>query len=109
MKILLINPAFGKMNDYCDTSLPNLGLLYLAGTIKKKYPDISMKYVEGDISLSDHLNIVQDFNPDVYGISFATFTASYAYKTINDVRNIFPDIIIIAGGPHPTRVSLQKG
>lgn len=40
--------------------------------------------------------------PAIYGISFTSCYASICYKTINILKKLYPDIVIICGGPHPT-------
>jgi radical SAM superfamily enzyme YgiQ (UPF0313 family) len=70
--------------------------------VAKYYPDCELKYVEGDVSLSDYLEIVKAWEPDIIGISFATFVAPLAYQTIDAVKELAPTIPVICGGPHPT-------
>lgn len=104
MRLFLGNPANIKsslVKNY-DHSYPNLGLLYVAGSVKQQLPNAEMFYAEGNVSIGDYLKSIQEFKPDVVGIYISTFIAPLAYMTINAIREMDPSIPIICGGPHPT-------
>ena len=80
---------------------PNLGILYLISSLRQKFADIEILYLETFLSLKEQLAKIDIFNPDIYGISFASFLAPTAYHTINAAKERFPNLPIICGSPHP--------
>jgi radical SAM superfamily enzyme YgiQ (UPF0313 family) len=104
MKIILADPP--KREEKYDLSYPNIGILYLIGTLRQRFQqNIEVLYLQGNCDLEEHLKAVQEFNPNVYGISFATLVSNLAYRTINAIRNENPSLPIICGGAHPTAAS----
>jgi len=102
MKIILADPP--KKEEKYDLSYPNLGILYLIGNLRKQFQqeDVRIFYLQGHCNLEEHIEAVRKFKPDIYGISFATLTSRLSYKTINALRQEYPDLPIICGGAHPT-------
>ena len=86
MRVLLADPPTKGTN--IDASYSNLGLLYLAGSVKAKFDqgEVDLVYLGPKHDLKSHLEFVADFAPDVYGISFASKSASLSYRTIDAVR-----------------------
>ena len=102
MKVLLADiPVKGTK---IDGSYPNLGLLYLAGSLKAAFEpnDLEVAYLGPKHDLKSHLEIVKQTRPDVYGISFTSKAATLSYQTIGAVHEACPNAWIIAGGAHPT-------
>ena len=87
-----------------DAGYPNLGLLYLAGAIRKDFGDdgIQVEYLGPKHDLKSHVAHVVDVAPQVYGISFTSKTATLAFDTIRAVKKALPETWIVCGGPHPT-------
>jgi radical SAM superfamily enzyme YgiQ (UPF0313 family) len=101
MKILLADPP--RDEDYYDLSYPNLGLLYLTSYLRKLSSEaLDIRYLEGFCSLSEHLRQIEQFSPDLYGLSFALWTSKLAYKTMRAVKERFPRLPVVCGGPQPT-------
>ncbi|MGB9006566.1 MAG: radical SAM protein, partial [Candidatus Aminicenantales bacterium] len=98
MKIVLADlPA---KESYYHAVFPNLGLLYLAASLHQKFgPGCQVLFIDPHRSLRDHLTAVAGFKPDLYGVSFAYFTKSLAYKVIGQVKARFPGLPVICGGP----------
>ncbi|MDD5194124.1 MAG: radical SAM protein [Candidatus Omnitrophica bacterium] len=48
------------------------------------------------------LKIVDEFKPTIIGITIPTAKYAIAIKIANQLKNEFPSIFIIAGGPHPS-------
>jgi radical SAM superfamily enzyme YgiQ (UPF0313 family) len=93
------------INEGYSNFCPNFGFLYLISYLRKRFGNlIDVYYLEGFSDLKQHLKKLRQINPDIYGISFSTLTADVAYRTINQIRNEFPSLPIICGGPHPTSV-----
>ena len=103
-KIVLADPP-AKTDDY-DKAYPNLGLLQLISYVREHTPltDDNIVFLDQFHSIEDHVRIIEEHRPKLYGISFAFLTQRVAYQTINVLKRRFPDMLIIAGGPHPTSV-----
>lgn len=83
---------------------PAIGLLYLAGAVKHAFPgdDVQIWYQHAFCSLRQHIRAIEEFRPDIYGISFTTALAVDACRALNAVRAAFPYLTVIAGGAHPS-------
>ncbi|HDL20261.1 MAG TPA: radical SAM protein [Nitrospirae bacterium] len=114
MKILLLDPP-GKNKGL------NTGLGYLSAMLKDHHevrvldlnnieigicgdpnPDLPIKGVEERVNRA-----LEEFNPDLFGISVKTFTAGIAKHIFDLVKEKRPGIITIAGGPHVTLDGLK--
>lgn len=101
MRIILADPP--RKEKLYHINYPNMGIIYLIGYLRQKFGNrAEIKYLEGHISLKDHVEEVKRFSPDIYGISFVSFLKDIAYKTVRAVREIYPYMKIICGGVHPT-------
>jgi radical SAM superfamily enzyme YgiQ (UPF0313 family) len=106
MRILLADPP--RKEQYYDLSYPNIGILYLISYLREHFQgELEVRYLEGQASLDDHLAAIAEFKPDIYGISFALWTARLAQRTINQVKERYPSLITICGGPQPTAAHEQ--
>lgn len=102
MKIMLADPP-AKERAY-DASYANLGILYIAGYLKKALDgrQVQIEYLGPKHNLKTHLEYVKNYNPRIYGISFTSKTASLAYETIKALKKLVPETWIVCGGTHPT-------
>ncbi len=101
-KIVLADPP-AKDDDY-DKAYPNLGILQLISYLRQHTPlsDDDIIFLDQFHSLKDHIRAIEQHRPQLYGLSFAFLTQRVAYRTINELKRRFPELLIIAGGPHPT-------
>jgi anaerobic magnesium-protoporphyrin IX monomethyl ester cyclase len=106
-KLMLADPP-AKTDDY-DKAYPNLGILQLISYVRENTPlsDDDIIFLDQFHSIEDHVRLVEEHRPRIYGISFAFLTQRLAYDTINELKRRFPEMLIIAGGPHPTSVPEQ--
>jgi len=98
VKIVLADvhgPVCGK-----DQPSANLSLLYLASWARKVLTGLQFTYIPQRVSREDHLRQVVDLNPDVYAISFTSFSARVACSLVDEVRRLQPDCLIVVGGAH---------
>ncbi|MBU2102296.1 MAG: radical SAM protein [Candidatus Omnitrophota bacterium] len=51
--------------------------------------------------------IIGDFKPDIVGITMPTAKYAIVVKITNHIKNEFSQVIIVAGGPHPTILPLE--
>ncbi|MDD5697542.1 MAG: radical SAM protein [Victivallaceae bacterium] len=96
-KILLITPP---VKTEIGPVRPSLGLGYLAqmlleNGIKYEILDMLLGYTPDDL----HRKITE-FKPDLLGVSLFSNKYKTAYQTIDGVKNEFPALKIVAGGPH---------
>ena len=107
MKVLLADPPAKGTN--IDDSYSNLGLLYLAGSLKAAFDgnEVKVRYLGPKHDLKSHLAFVRDYRPDIYAISFASKAAGVSFRTVRAVREMLPDVRIVAGGTHPTALPMD--
>ncbi len=103
-KIILADPP--AMTDDYDKAYPNLGILQLISYTRENTPlaDEDIIFLDQFHTLEDHLRLIEEHRPQIYGLSFAFLTQRVAYDTINAIKERFPELLVIAGGPHPTSV-----
>lgn len=111
MRILLINPP--RFNEVLADNPafieeergfnPPLGLLYLAGYLKK-YSRHQVFALDAQVEKLDYnqefKRRIKQINPDLVGITAMTFTLIDVLKTINLIKEVNPRITIVLGGPH---------
>lgn len=103
MRIQLIYAPTSSNRRNPSWGFPPLGILYLAAYIREHHPDIECKISDGQIIGEEGcLDDFNSFKPDIVGVSFATVHATGAYKLINRMKTIAPDVLVVAGGPHPS-------
>jgi len=110
MKILLINPpnlntiisCMPKILEEDLDFLPPLGLMYLAGYLRK-HNSHQIKIIDCQLEQLDYQQLQQKIiqeNPDVIGITAMTFTLIDVIKTAQLIKQINHKIKVILGGPH---------
>jgi radical SAM superfamily enzyme YgiQ (UPF0313 family) len=83
---------------------PPVGLGYLSYAVKKARCDETL-IIEGRrfrLSIEDLLKRAAAFGPDVIGITGMSFEASQAAALISRLKEHWPEIPVIMGGPHAT-------
>ncbi|MBN1384713.1 MAG: radical SAM protein [Elusimicrobia bacterium] len=98
-KILLISPRFHK-GKFSLSITPLAGLGYIAESLKNAgfvvgVFDMNLRY-----SYKDLQGKISDFNPDIIGFTVMTFGHRDVYTVINRIKKSYPEIKIVAGGPH---------
>lgn len=101
MRIVLADPPLIGDRQADMISYPNIGILSLLGYLRQNLPGHDLNYLEA-VSLEDHIRMVTQLKPDLYGISFASCMERQSYEVIRRIRAGMPSLPIIAGGPHPT-------
>jgi len=92
-----------QREDHYDLSYPNLGIMYLTSYLRRHSPvPVDVQYLQGFTDLEGHLREIERTAPQIYGLSFALWTSQLAYRTLEAVRQRFPKLPIICGGPQPT-------
>jgi anaerobic magnesium-protoporphyrin IX monomethyl ester cyclase len=97
MRVLLINPYY----PLSETPSPPLGLAYLASALSEAGMEVRiLDLVVYPYSQQMLQTLIEDFNPQVAGITAVTMTFDHAIGVIEDIKRIDPDILTIMGGPH---------
>lgn len=105
MKVLLTTPITGFSTK---TPMPPLSLMYLAGSIEHEGYDVLIldNHLKG-LDPKNYLKQVENFNPDVVGITCNVEDRFGAFYTSKIIKNNLPNIQIVMGGPFPSVCSHQ--
>jgi radical SAM superfamily enzyme YgiQ (UPF0313 family) len=97
-RVLLLKPAY-KGSHYDDRWLP-AGLAYISEALDRA----GIEHAMVDMGLGYDLQALEDTiherQPDLLGVSLMTFGHRYIYHLLEDLKCAFPDLWIVAGGPH---------
>jgi radical SAM superfamily enzyme YgiQ (UPF0313 family) len=97
MRVLLIDPPGWQKHSL------SLGLAYLAGAARGAGFDVQILDMNNHLYSNERIQkIVSDYAPQVIGISVKTATANVSAQIISRLKNVFPGITYVAGGPHIT-------
>lgn len=110
MKILLINPpdlnslpsCMPKILEESMDFLPPLGLMYIAGYLKK-YTTYEIGIIDCQVEGIDYEDLkkkIIEENPDIVGITAMTFTLLDVLKTAKITKENLPETKVVLGGPH---------
>jgi anaerobic magnesium-protoporphyrin IX monomethyl ester cyclase len=109
MKVLLINPPYtaeeryGKdLGKFGPLNEP-LGLAYLAANLEKGGHEVSI--LDSPALELTREGICEHIRKNKYGLVGVTMLTpmfNRSMEVVKAVRNFFPDILIVVGGPHPT-------
>lgn len=106
MRIILADshgPVMGK-----DQTSANLSLLYLGSYLKDRAPfEVDLKYIPQAKSDQFHLDLIETFKPRIYAVSFTSFSALVTYELINKIKDQYPEVLIVCGGPHAIHASKE--
>src|SRR5687768_4339082 len=90
-------PVLGR-----DQTSANLSLLYLASYLRRDFPDAHVEYISQSPPIEHHIRRVKELQPDFYALSFTSFAAAEAYALVRTLKEQFPWLRVICGGPHVT-------
>jgi anaerobic magnesium-protoporphyrin IX monomethyl ester cyclase len=79
---------------------PPLNLATLAAYVRKQLPDLEVKIFDGTIQGVDVYQSIMDFQPDVVGLTSITPQINSAYKLMETLRSVKPEILTVIGGCH---------
>jgi anaerobic magnesium-protoporphyrin IX monomethyl ester cyclase len=103
MKIVLATtPRTGE--PWNSGSFPPLGLLYVAGGLRS-LPEIETKVLD---TYGEWLNVDQSIermlalSPDVVGLTITSGNVEEGRLLITKLKAVLPEVVIVAGGIHPT-------
>jgi hypothetical protein len=90
-----------------DQASPNLSLLYLGSYLRSQVPDVELTYIAQKHSPEYHINMIRRLQPAFYAVSFTSYSARKTYELLRTIKNLFPWLKIICGGPHAMQCSEQ--
>ena len=101
MRIALIFPP--SLYQTKET-MPPLGLAWLAAVLRENgYNDVYIiDSVIDKLTNPQIIEILRGRGADVIGLSFGTQNRFYAFDLARLIKQNFPNVPIVAGGPHPT-------
>ncbi|PLX98706.1 MAG: hypothetical protein C0623_11940 [Desulfuromonas sp.] len=110
MKTMFVTPPvsfrerYGKLSG-AGSSAPALGILLLAAVAREAGHEVAViDAAARNMDLNATLHEINAFCPEVLGISSTTLSISHAKSLAAIIKEAFPDIIIILGGPHVSAV-----
>jgi len=90
------------------SSLPSLGILFLAAVTRQHgYPTMVADAAALNLAAGELLERVRAAQPDVLGLSATTVSIFHAAAFAARVRELFPDITVVIGGPHVSAAPLE--
>lgn len=99
-KILLIRPA-PAFEQFGDESFMPLGMAYIAAVLEKNGHEVRVTdLLVNKKTESEILETIASFSPSHIGFTVVTPVINPAYELCSAIREKFPNIVIIAGGPH---------
>ncbi len=112
MKVTLIYPLLSRKRARVDENKqfwPPLGLAYIAAVLEKESHNVEI--IDRDLSLRkngldfdktdlDTLEHIRSFNSEIVGISVTTPNMPDVIHISNLIKQYFPNIAVVVGGPH---------
>ena len=99
-RIMLVYPDYRSSDVFSGAYLP-VGLGYIAKALETA--GIEYEIIDLNIdSIDDLIYRIGEFCPEFVGISMMSYRCKGTYKLLRDVKCAFPEVKIIAGGPHVT-------
>ncbi len=108
--ILLVNAPYSLYERYGDlasagSTLPHLGLLMLGSVLRKSGHRV--RIIDSTAQILDNketLEEIKKFQPDIVGFTGVTPSILKAVKMASMVKDLYPSIPILIGGPHFTAI-----
>lgn len=99
MKVVLADLPLKSQLGEAVTEAPNLGILYLISYARKYCPKTEFTYLQPFLSEQEHLDLLSQIRPDIYGLSYTTPKREMANQLCKKLLSYNQFII---GGAHPT-------
>ena len=97
MRYLLVNPYY----PISENPSPPLGLAFLAAALEQAGIEVRvLDLVVFPYTIELLEDLLDDFQPDIVGITSVTMSFDSAIAVIQDVKKIAPDLVTVMGGPH---------
>jgi len=114
-KIILINPDYyqqifskSKVRAAISRGTLSLGLACVAAPLREAGHQVKIMDMNvGTHSVDDLSRELSEFRPDFVGITSTTPLIKTVYGIAAMVKDLLPETIVVAGGPHPTALPLE--
>ena len=83
-----------------STSLPDIGLGYLATALRKSNHEVFISQREKDRNLVSFVKEFRRFDPDLVGFKVYSLQVKYVKEAINRIKQLRSNVTIVLGGPH---------
>ena len=100
-RILLIEPKSPNYHVFSKFTIPRLGLPQLGAILKREGYDVKILFEEAENNKKMDYKKIEDYKPDLVGISTITSTAPHAYSIADRVRELLK-VPVVFGGAHPS-------
>ncbi len=107
MKILLVFPPLSLNERYSKNvgnvggHMPPLGLCYMAAVLERESHKVKiMDCPPNNYTISDILNEVDNFKPDLVGTACITYLINVVEEITKLIQKKHPEVITLIGGPH---------
>lgn len=104
MRIFLAVPPALKSHN----QIPDLGLAYIATALRKNKHVVTILQAEQHQDFSTFSKSLRDFQPDVIGFKTFSIEIASVRKCTEIARELFPNSIIILGGPHVSTIPPEE-
>ena len=105
-KILLIRPRI-QIVDYGNV-VPPLNLGYLASSLIQSGFDVKIiDQIAWNYDIRDLLRIIWEEEPATVGYSLFTPEVASVFHDLQKIKNVYPDIMTVLGGPHPSALPIE--
>jgi anaerobic magnesium-protoporphyrin IX monomethyl ester cyclase len=95
-RIVLVRPG-----EYPEGLILPLGLLYIAGYLRKKIPGIEISIIDAPLDDLDSKQVaekVKAFAPDLVGLTGLSFHIPYIKEAAREIKQFCPKVTIVVGG-----------
>lgn len=106
-RLLLMLPPC-EYKDYSWSLFPSMGIISLLAVARRSGHEV--KYVDcalENYSWEQARDLVEDWNPDYFGMSVLSSYAYSCYRMAETVKSVNPNITVLFGGQHATGLDLQ--
>ncbi len=113
--LLTLPPGIHRLEIYRTLGMkaPPLGLAWIAAVLEEAGHEVRILDTPTlEMGEEEWLREVKSWRPDVVGISMLTPTAPRGYRAAKLLKRELPDVVLVAGGQHPTfmyREALENG
>lgn len=103
-RVLLVSPP---SSSYLGAARPPQNLGYLAQALLENGIDYDILDMRLGYTSRNLERKIREYQPDLIGVTMVSLEYKHTYNLITAMKNLFPDIAYVVGGPHVT-VTLEQ-
>ncbi len=102
VKVTLCIPPQGYFAErWKESSMPSLGVLYMAACLEREGIDVNTLPAHVlRLDIPDIVDYVVKEQPDIFGLTITTENRLEAFDLARAVKNARPETLVVTGGPH---------